>query len=506
MTLPPFFPSPASAPLSTMDSNITNEVDPSGIKPRISREDEAAHLLLSMSNLVSKELSSEKQRNTECDSSYVSSLPHEDSHNEDDDGGSRRGSRRCTSSHHSNDISQQKEVDVDHPEHASSSSTSQVWKNNPRRTVSIDEDTAAASPPPPVEFVDLKYKMDSTPLGMFSGGNFHTPRPSFFQHDLPHYHRMLHRPAVITPVRTMGRPVVNLPSNVSVLDRPTMPALVQSLSAFWPPAPPQHQQRFDLDLDLERMASQTVSRKIPVTSSPPPPPVELEIPQSFPKLPPLLSMKRDKMRHRNLVVEQQQKQEQQQQELHIQQSMETDNSVTSEEEDNNSSHDCDGDQEKRDSFHQRPFDESGILTTRKGTPKCSTSTLSSINATKSPQRKFGKKFSWKNYPELEDFLIANRPEYLRHSAQNYTLEQKDYNNTLTARLIDYADQCGYGNLLDHKYKQDFGSFTAIRDRIRGYFKSFLQSSRRREQRRQKRIEKQRQQQLQTKAAAAIATH
>jgi hypothetical protein len=90
--------------------------------------------------------------------------------------------------------------------------------------------------------------------------------------------------------------------------------------------------------------------------------------------------------------------------------------------------------------------------------------------------------------ELEDFLIVNRPEYLRHSAQNYTLKQKDYNNTLTARLIDHAEECGYGNLLHlQKYHQDFGSFTAVRDRIRGYYKSFLQSSRRREQRRQKRL-------------------
>jgi hypothetical protein len=95
--------------------------------------------------------------------------------------------------------------------------------------------------------------------------------------------------------------------------------------------------------------------------------------------------------------------------------------------------------------------------------------------------------------ELEDFLITNRPEYLRHSAQNYTLEQKDYNNTLTARVMEYAEQCGYGNLLH--YPQDFGSFTAVRDRIRGYYKSYLQSSRRREQRRQKRLDKQHQKQM-----------
>ena len=38
-----------------------------------------------------------------------------------------------------------------------------------------------------------------------------------------------------------------------------------------------------------------------------------------------------------------------------------------------------------------------------------------------------RKFSWKNYPELEEFLVANREEYLRHSALNYTLQQKQYN-------------------------------------------------------------------------------
>jgi hypothetical protein len=101
----------------------------------------------------------------------------------------------------------------------------------------------------------------------------------------------------------------------------------------------------------------------------------------------------------------------------------------------------------------------------------------------------------RTHTELEDFLITNRPEYLHHSAQNYTLEQKDYNNTLTARLIEYAEQCGYGNLLHlQKYQQDFGSFTAVRDRIRGYYKSHVQSSRRREQRRQNRLAKQQQQQ------------
>lgn len=84
-----------------------------------------------------------------------------------------------------------------------------------------------------------------------------------------------------------------------------------------------------------------------------------------------------------------------------------------------------------------------------------------------------KKFSWKNYPELENFLIANREEYLRHSALNYTMEQKQYNNKLTERLIELASECGY------MFDQDTFTFVSIRDRIRCYFKSYVQSRKKR---------------------------
>jgi hypothetical protein len=84
-----------------------------------------------------------------------------------------------------------------------------------------------------------------------------------------------------------------------------------------------------------------------------------------------------------------------------------------------------------------------------------------------------KKFSWKNYPELENFLISNREEYLRHSALNYTMQQKQYNNHLTERLVDLASECGY--VFDSKVF----TFVAIRDRIRCYFKSYVQSRKKR---------------------------
>lgn len=120
-----------------------------------------------------------------------------------------------------------------------------------------------------------------------------------------------------------------------------------------------------------------------------------------------------------------------------------------------------------------------------------------------------KKFSWKKYPEvrlqtsamnytiytysysfspffvthpmpfnylliqLEEFLIANRDEYLRHSTLNYTAQQKQYNNRLTERLLELAAECGY--IFDeHEF-----SFVAVRDRIRCYYKSYVQSLKKR---------------------------
>ena len=74
--------------------------------------------------------------------------------------------------------------------------------------------------------------------------------------------------------------------------------------------------------------------------------------------------------------------------------------------------------------------------------------------------------------QLEQFLITNREEYLRHSALNYTLQQKQYNNKLTQRLLDLATTHGY----------IFGSefnFVTVRDRIRCYYKSFVQSAKKR---------------------------
>ena len=62
---------------------------------------------------------------------------------------------------------------------------------------------------------------------------------------------------------------------------------------------------------------------------------------------------------------------------------------------------------------------------------------------------------------------------MEHSSKNYTAEQKQYNNWLTERLLEVADQHSYA--FD---PEDF-NFVAIRDRIRCYYKSYVQTARKR---------------------------
>ena len=79
-----------------------------------------------------------------------------------------------------------------------------------------------------------------------------------------------------------------------------------------------------------------------------------------------------------------------------------------------------------------------------------------------------KKFSWKTYPTLEAYLVEHRDQYLQYSARlNYTAEQKQYNNRLTQGLLDLAAEEGY-------IFEDY-TFAAIRDRLRCYYKSYVQA-------------------------------
>jgi hypothetical protein len=69
--------------------------------------------------------------------------------------------------------------------------------------------------------------------------------------------------------------------------------------------------------------------------------------------------------------------------------------------------------------------------------------------------------------------VSNREEYLRHSALNYTLQQKHYNNQLTSELLALATKYGY------MFDEDDFNFVTVRDRIRCYYKSFVQSAKKR---------------------------
>ncbi|CAJ1946518.1 unnamed protein product [Cylindrotheca closterium] len=127
-------------------------------------------------------------------------------------------------------------------------------------------------------------------------------------------------------------------------------------------------------------------------------------------------------------------------------------------------------QEKRSSRVLRKA--KGRLTDN-GERKKKKSVHSNVGRRKSFKKILRKKFSWKNYPELEAFLVANREEYLRHSALNYTIQQKQYNNRLTERMLELAAEHGY--IFDDT---EF-SFVTVRDRIRCYFKSYVQSAKKR---------------------------
>jgi hypothetical protein len=56
---------------------------------------------------------------------------------------------------------------------------------------------------------------------------------------------------------------------------------------------------------------------------------------------------------------------------------------------------------------------------------------------------------------------------------NYTIQQKQYNNRLTEKLLELATEHGY--IFD---EAEF-SFVTVRDRIRCYYKSYVQSAKKR---------------------------
>mmetsp|Transcript_8212 Transcript_8212/g.23604 ORF Transcript_8212/g.23604 Transcript_8212/m.23604 type:complete len:535 (-) Transcript_8212:698-2302(-) len=98
-----------------------------------------------------------------------------------------------------------------------------------------------------------------------------------------------------------------------------------------------------------------------------------------------------------------------------------------------------------------------------------------------------KGFSWRQFPELEEFLRTNRDEYFTYSSLNYTMEQRRYNNDLTKNLLKLANDVGY-------VFEGF-TFANVRDRIRCYYKSYVQA-----------IKKRTQQQQQAQASGAADSH
>ena len=86
-----------------------------------------------------------------------------------------------------------------------------------------------------------------------------------------------------------------------------------------------------------------------------------------------------------------------------------------------------------------------------------------------------KKFSWKSFPELEAYLVEHRQQYLRYSnSLNYTKAQKQYNNKLTQGLLELAGRQGY-------VFEGF-TFAMVRDRIRCFYKSFVQATKKKTKR------------------------
>jgi hypothetical protein len=73
--------------------------------------------------------------------------------------------------------------------------------------------------------------------------------------------------------------------------------------------------------------------------------------------------------------------------------------------------------------------------------------------------------------QLEEYLRLHREGYFQHSSLNYSVEQRNYNNTLTRGLLEVARVEGY-------VFENF-TFTLVRDRLRCYYKSYVQSTKKR---------------------------
>jgi hypothetical protein len=135
-----------------------------------------------------------------------------------------------------------------------------------------------------------------------------------------------------------------------------------------------------------------------------------------------------------------------------------------------SSEDEDDDEEDDDQASTKSTETlSKVLATASSRPKKQKHALVGTTTTAPARAVLRKKFSWKSFPVLEQYLVRHRAKYLSFSAaHNYTRQQKTYNNALTQGLLDLAAEKGY-------VFEGF-TFAMVRDRIRCYYKSFVQAT------------------------------
>ena len=82
-----------------------------------------------------------------------------------------------------------------------------------------------------------------------------------------------------------------------------------------------------------------------------------------------------------------------------------------------------------------------------------------------------KTFFFRDYHELEDYLLSNRTEYLESKGNT---EQRNYTNNLTKGLLELAAK------LNYVFDESCFDFVAVRKRVVSFYNSFVQNSKKRE--------------------------
>ena len=82
-----------------------------------------------------------------------------------------------------------------------------------------------------------------------------------------------------------------------------------------------------------------------------------------------------------------------------------------------------------------------------------------------------KNFFFRDYHELEDYLLSNRTEYLESKGNT---EQRNYTNNLTKGLLELAAK------LNYVFDESCFDFVAVRKRVVSFYNSFVQNSKKRE--------------------------